>query len=150
MPLPESVKSFGPIAAPNGAYSLSVRAGNGVGFGPESNVVNITVPTLPAPPGTPTGLVVNVSGNSATFTWVAPASGGPVANYVLIAGQTPGFVTPLATLVRPATPTAAVVNGVPPGIWYGLVAPAGTPAGPCTGTPAARAPAPPARARPVA
>jgi titin len=112
-----NVTSFG-INAPNGVFYLSVVATNASGPGPESNVVPVTVPSLPPPPGSPTGLVVNVSGNSATFTWVAPTSGGPVANYVLIAGQTPGFVTPLATLVRPATPTGVVVNGVPPGTWY--------------------------------
>jgi hypothetical protein len=111
------VTGFGPIAAPNGAYSLSVRAGNALGFGPESNVVNITVPTLPPPPGPPTGLVANVTGNSATLNWAAPASGGAVANYVLIAGQTPGFTTPLATLTLGATP-GAVINGIPPGTWY--------------------------------
>jgi hypothetical protein len=111
------VTSFGPIAAPNGFYSLSVRAGNAAGFGPESNVVNVTVPTLPTPPGTPSGLVANVTGNSATLNWTAPASGGAVSNYVLIAGQTPGFVAPLATLVLgPAT--GAVINGIPPGTWY--------------------------------
>ena len=112
-----NVTSFG-INAPNGVFYLSVVATNASGPGPESGVVPVTVPSLPPPPGSPTGLVVNVAGNSATFTWVAPTSGGPVANYVLIAGQTPGFVTPLATLVRPATPTGVVVPGVPPGTWY--------------------------------
>ncbi len=111
-----NVTSFG-INAPNGAFFLSVQASNASGAGPESNVVPVTVPTLPPPPGLPSGLVANVTGNSATLNWTAPATGGPVANYVLIAGQTPGFATPLATLVL-GSATGVLINGIPPGTWY--------------------------------
>jgi cellulose 1,4-beta-cellobiosidase len=112
------VTGFGPIAAPNGVYFLSVRAGNAAGFGPESNVVQVNVPSLPPPPGNPTGLTATVVGNSATFNWTAPGSGGPVANYVLLASNAPFPAPAIASLVLPPTPTAALINGIPPGVWY--------------------------------
>lgn len=112
-----NVTSFD-VAAPNGAFFVSVQATNASGAGPESNVVPITVPVVGAPPGNPTNLQATVNGNAAVFTWTAPASGGPVGDYVLIAGQTPGFATPLATLPLPASPTSFGIAGIPPGIWY--------------------------------
>ncbi len=115
------VTAFGPVAAPNNVYSLTMRAGNAAGLGPESNVVNITVPSVGPPPGNPTNLQVFVNANSAVFTWTAPTSGGPVGDYVLIGGQTPGFATPLATLPLPASPTSALIGPIPPGIWYARI-----------------------------
>ncbi|MGD9903379.1 MAG: S8 family serine peptidase [Vicinamibacterales bacterium] len=110
-----NVTSFA-VAAPNGVFFLSVQGTNGAGAGPESNQVQVTVPAVPAAPGSPTGLVANVVGNSATFTWNAPASGGPVANYLLQAGNSSG-----ATIVQvplgPA-PTSFAVGGIPPGTWF--------------------------------
>ena len=83
-----NVTSFD-VAAPNGTFFVSVQGTNASGAGPESNVVAITVPALAARPGNPTNLTANVVGNSATLAWVAPASGGPVANYVLLASNAP-------------------------------------------------------------
>ena len=112
-----NVTSFD-VAAPNGTFFVSVQATNASGAGPESNVVPITVPVVGVPPGNPTNLQVTVNGNAAVFTWTAPTSGGPVGDYVLIAGQTPGFAAPLATLPLPASPTSFGIAGIPPGIWY--------------------------------
>jgi hypothetical protein len=49
--------------------------------------------------------------------WSPPSSGGPVTNYVLIAGLTPGFTVPYATVPLGATP-GFVVPGVPSGTFY--------------------------------
>ncbi len=78
----------------------------------------ITVPSLPPPPGAPTGLVVSVTGNTAVFTFAPPASGGAVANFVLLGGLTPGFAAPVAMLPLAATQTSVAVPGVPPGTWF--------------------------------
>ena len=112
-----NVTSFS-VAAPNGVYYLSVVGTNGSGAGPESNVVPVTVPATVPVPGTPTGLSVSVVGTTANFAWSAPSSGGPVAEYVLIAGYTPGFTVPAVSMPLPAAPTSTSVPGVPPGTYY--------------------------------
>lgn len=111
-----NVTSFG-VNAPNGTFFLSVQGTNAAGPGPESNVVQVTVPALPPPPAAPTNLTVNVLGNSASFAWTAPGSGGPVGSYALLASNAPGGA-PLATLPLPAAPTSFAIGGIPPGIWY--------------------------------
>jgi subtilisin family serine protease len=109
--------AFG-LNAPNGVYYLSVFATNAAGPGPESSVVPVTIPSLPPPPGAPTNLQANVVGNNVTFTFTPPASGGAVANFLLVAGQTPGFAAPLASLPLAPSQTTFGVAGVPPGTWY--------------------------------
>lgn len=110
--------SFSIPGAPNGTFILSVVATNGAGTGPESNAVAVTVPNVGPPPGNPTNLQRTVNGSSATFTWSAPSSGGPVAEYVFIAGQTSGFPSPLATVVLPGSQTGVQIDGIPAGTWY--------------------------------
>ncbi len=105
-------------AAPNGVYALSVLASNASGPGPESARVAVTVPAATPPPGNPTNLVVNVAGNAATFTWNAPASGGPATGYLLAAGTSPSFAVPLAVVPLPATPRSVSVTGIPTGRFY--------------------------------
>lgn len=112
-----NVTSFGAVG-PNGVFVLSFVATNAVGPGPESAAVTVTLPTLPAPPGAPTNLATSVLGNTATFTWNAPSSGGVVSNYLLVAGLTPGFVLPIASLPLPASATTTAIPGVPPGTFY--------------------------------
>jgi len=106
------------VAAPNGTFVLSVAASNASGTGAESSSVTVTVPQAVAAPGAPGGLAVNVAGTGASFTWSAPASGGAPAAYTLVAGVTPGFVAPIASLPLPAAPTSAAVGGIPPGTYY--------------------------------
>ncbi len=112
-----NVTSFS-VGAPNGAYFLSVVASNASGGGPESNVVSVTVPAVAAPPGSPSGLAVSVVGATATFTWMAPVSGGPVAEFVLAVGFTPGFTTAALVMPLPASATNVTVSSVPPGTYY--------------------------------
>jgi hypothetical protein len=109
------VTSFG-VTAPNGAYSVSVQASNATGA-TESAAVSITVPQAVPAPGAPSNLATSVAGDTVTFTWNAPATGGAVASYLLVAGVTPGFAVPLASVSLPGTP-AAVIPGVPPGTYY--------------------------------
>ena len=104
-------------SAPNGTYSLAMRATNASGDGPESAQVNVTVPTAAAAPGAPTGLAGSVAGTTVSFTWAPPSSGGAVTSYLLVAGLTPGFTTPVASLSLPATPGVSVPD-VPPGTYY--------------------------------
>jgi hypothetical protein len=67
-----------------------------------------------APPGAPTGLAASVSGASASFTWSAPASGGVVSSYVLVAGVTPGFASAIGSLNEVTlTVAGASAPGVP-------------------------------------
>lgn len=103
---------------PNGVYVVSLVAVNASGAGPESAAITITLPTLPAPPGPPTGLVASAVGSTASFIWTPPSSGGAVGNYVLMAGLTPGFAVPIASLPLPASAPGTVVPGVPPGTYY--------------------------------
>jgi len=105
-------------AAPNGAFLLSVRASNASGTGLESNEATVTVPTTAPAPGPPSGLAVSVAGNAANFTWNAPTTGGPATGYLLVAGTTPGFATPIATLPLPAAPLGVGIGGIPPGTFY--------------------------------
>ncbi len=106
------------IAPPNGTYVLSVRATNSFGVGPESAPVTVSVPQAAPPPGAPSGLTVTVSGSTATFSWAVPGTGGAVAGYTLLAGVTPGFAAPVASLPLPAAPRSVSIPGVPPGTYY--------------------------------
>ncbi len=112
-----NVTSFA-TAGPNGVFVLSLVATNATGAGPESSTIGVTLPTMPAPPGAPSSLVAAAFGDTATFTWDPPFSGGAVANYVLFAGFTPGFAAPIATLPVPASQASVVVPGVPAGTYY--------------------------------
>ena len=96
---------------------MSVRASNAAGLGPESSSVTVTVPQAVAPPGAPTNLSVSVAGTSAQFSWSAPASGGAVANYILLAGTTPGFSVPIASATLGSTPGTSI-SGIPPGTYF--------------------------------
>jgi hypothetical protein len=49
-------------------------------------------------------LTVSVVGTTANFTWVPGSGGGAVANYVLVAGTTPGFAIPIASVTLPGAP----------------------------------------------
>lgn len=105
--------------APDGTYLLSLTATNVFGTGPESATVSVTFPggTVP-PPTPPTGLAVNVTGSTATFTWTPPASGSPLSGYVLLAGTIPGFATPIAALPLSPSSTSVAVPSVPVGTYY--------------------------------
>lgn len=112
-----NVSSFS-LNVPNGVFTLSVQASNGAGAGPESNGVQIAVPGVVLPPGSPSNLTVSVVGSTANFAWSAPTTGGPVGEYVLAAGVTPNFSTAAALLVLPPTALSVSVPAIPPGTYY--------------------------------
>ena len=68
-------------------------------------------------PGPPSGLVASVSGLSASFTWSAPVSGGPVSDYLLEAGTSPGAAN-LAVVPVPASSTSYAVGDAPAGTYH--------------------------------
>lgn len=108
-----NVTSFS-LGAPNGVFTVSVQPNTG----PESNGVQISVPGVVLPPGSPTNLTLSLVGTTANFAWSAPTTGGPVGEYVLAAGVTPNFSVAAAIMVIPPTVTAVSVPGVPPGTYY--------------------------------
>jgi hypothetical protein len=109
------------FTAPNGRYFLNIVASNAAGAGLESYTFIINVPTPPAPPGAPSGLAASVVGNAATFSWNAPATGGPVYQYYLVVGGTPGFTVPLLTTPLPFFPRTQGFAGIPAGTYYARV-----------------------------
>lgn len=115
-----NVTNFG-LQAPDGVYYLSVVATNAAGAGPESAIVPVVVPALPVPPGTPRTLAASVAGNTVTFSWAAPSSGGGVLEYILVAGLTPGFTVPAATVPLGSAATSVAIPGVPAGTFYARV-----------------------------
>lgn len=111
-----AVTSFS-AAAPNGTYVLSLAATNAVGTGPESPPVTVVLPASVAAPGPPSGLAASVTGTTVAFTWNAPSAGGAVANYLLVAGTSPGFAVPVASVTLGGTPGVSI-PGVPPGTYH--------------------------------
>lgn len=105
------------LPVPDGTYVLTLTATNASGTGPESASVTVTVPQAVTAPGAPSNLTANVSGATANFGWVAPASGGPVVNYLLVAGLTPSFSVPFTSVSLGATASFSV-PGVPAGTYY--------------------------------
>ena len=101
--------------APSGTFAVTAYAVNAVGAGAESNTVTVTLPMTATPPAAPTGLTAAVAGSTATLTWTPPA-GSFVETYVVLAGATPGFTTPIASLTTAASPL--VVPVVPAGTYY--------------------------------
>jgi hypothetical protein len=104
--------------APNGSYTIAVVATNASGASAPSNSITLTVPQSVPAPGAPLNFAAGVSGSSVTFSWTPPASGGAVAGYTLLAGLTPGFTAPIASLSVPASATSLSVPGVPAGTYY--------------------------------
>ena len=112
------IEQFLQITAPSGSFVLTIQASNGLGAGPESAPVSVTLPGALVLPGAPVALSATVvANNTASFRWRRSADGGNPTSYVLVAGQTPGFTSPIATLPLPNQTTLAVPN-VPAGTYY--------------------------------
>jgi hypothetical protein len=98
------------------SYTVTVRAQNAVGWGPESprSVVLIpaTVPSAPVITG------VTTAGGTASVTWTAPLNGGsPITEYLVKAYiGTGSTVASLMTVSAPTT--SAVISGLTPGTAY--------------------------------
>jgi hypothetical protein len=134
--------------APNGHYSVSAgglaaavdnpplhaladgTSANGVfAYGPAStfpngsfNATNYWVDVLyadPDAPGTPTGVTATAGRSSASVSWTAPSSGGPVASYTITPYAGATAQTALAKTVTGSPPgTSATVTGLAAGTAY--------------------------------
>lgn len=69
-------------------------------------------------PGPPSGLLSTIAGSTVNFSWSAPTSGGAPTGYSLVAGLTPGFTAPVATVPLPAAPLSASIPNVPAGTYF--------------------------------
>jgi hypothetical protein len=106
--------SFSVSGVPDGTYFVSVTAANASGASPPSTNVVVRVPQAPTLPPPPSNLFASVNGSTVTFGW-DPSNGA--TGYVLVAGLSPAFSVPYATM--PLGPTPAVtVSGVPAGTYY--------------------------------
>lgn len=112
-----NVTSFTTTAA-DGVYVVAVVAVNAAGAGPESNALTLTLPGGLGRPDPPTNLQMTIAGSSATFRWSPPQAGGPVEQYVFIAGDVPGFWVPAVSIDLPPTQTTLTVPNIPPGTYY--------------------------------
>ncbi|MEZ5293511.1 MAG: hypothetical protein R2745_20680 [Vicinamibacterales bacterium] len=120
------------VTAPPGLFILTVQASNTAGTGPESAQAQVLVPQPAVPPG-PATLTASVTGTTVNLTWTAPTTGGFPTGYQLLAGATPGFTQPIASVPLPATATTLSIPGVPFGTYYlRLVATGAAGAGPAS------------------
>jgi len=102
------------VDLPSGAYFVRVRALNANGTSAPSNEILVQRASV-AVPGQVPALDAVLSGSTLVLDWEAPASGGPVDEYVLEAGSAPGLSN-LATL---SLGSARVFSAsVPPGVYH--------------------------------
>ncbi|MGE3277350.1 MAG: fibronectin type III domain-containing protein [Vicinamibacterales bacterium] len=100
---------------PDGSYFVRVQARNAAGTSAFTPDVNVTVgggsPNID-PPGVPSNLAADVTGNQVTVSWSAPVTGGAVARYTVQSGS--GTTVQNTTSV---TGTSLVAN-VPDGTYF--------------------------------
>lgn len=96
-----------------GTYYVRVYAENGGLRGPASSDVSFTIGV----PGPPRNLTATVVGNTVSFSWLPPATGGAATGYLLDAGSGPGLSNILSGAGVGAG-TSTGVTGVPPGHFY--------------------------------
>jgi hypothetical protein len=114
--------------SPNVSYDFSVIATNLAGAGPPSGTFTASTTALLAPPGQVIGLNVSVSSSSsASLTWSAPVSGGPVSNYV-VQYRTSG-TTGWPNTTGALTGTSQVISGLAAATGYDFSVFAANPAG---------------------
>ncbi|HEX3243537.1 MAG TPA: N,N-dimethylformamidase beta subunit family domain-containing protein, partial [Solirubrobacterales bacterium] len=98
-------------------YTFTVTPINEKGNGPESSPSNAVTPTVPDPPGVPSGVSATAGPLQATVNWTPPANdgGSPITNYRVTpyigsTAQTPTTV--------PAPAASATITGLTGGTTY--------------------------------
>jgi hypothetical protein len=130
--------SFTPAAG--GAYTVSVTPKNEAGSGTAAPK-SVTVTNPPAP-GAPTGVSGTPGDNSIDVSWTAPAAGGTVTDYTVVASAD-SYTS--QSCPAPVTATSCTISNLAAGVAYTLHVVAngpggssteatGTPSGPPTGT----------------
>ena len=99
---------------PGHTYSCSMRASNGVLFGPRSNALDVA---SDGAPGAPTAVTVTPGNGHLTFSWAPPAANGgtPVTGYAISCSHIFETTVVTDTVIFPSTSPATVtglVNGV--------------------------------------
>ncbi len=98
-------------------YTFTVTANNEKGSGPESAASNAVTPTIPNPPGAPTGVSATAGPLRATVNWTAPTSdgGSPITSYRV----TPYIgSSPQSPTTVPAPAGSATITGLTGGTAY--------------------------------
>ena len=115
----------GPVATtsvsgtvPSGTYYVSVAAQNATGLGAAAPDIIVTVAGTGAVPGVPQNVRGTAAGSTVTVTWQAPLTGGPITNYIVKAGTSPGVYN----LFNGPVATTSVSGTVPSGTYYVSVA----------------------------
>lgn len=98
-----------------GRYFVRVKASNIIGTSGPSPEAQVDVLDCQLP-GAPQNLSSTVNDQLVNLSWAPPASGGPISNYTLAAGSTPGAAN-ILTLPLGATTTFST-SGVPYGNYY--------------------------------
>jgi hypothetical protein len=101
---------------PDGLYFVRAVSRNACGDSAASNEVSFRVGAAGGPPGAPTSLTFQRSGNRVTLNWAAPATGPSATGYVIEVGTASGLANLLAVPIPSAVTTVTAV--APPGVYY--------------------------------
>ncbi len=102
------------VTAPPGTYFVTVVAQNAFGSSSPSNEVVVTVGPSCTLPGPPVAFSARSTGDAASFSWSAPASGGAPDRYLLEAGSASGA----ANLASVPVSSLAYNTPVPSGTYF--------------------------------